>query len=80
MFGKIIHKLFLITCIAGFATAAATTGHAGNPGVPETVAGPKTHQTAPRRCPKAHRPADRLPVYKRYLKRTRTARLTPRRG
>lgn len=65
-----IWKLFLITCIAGFAAAAVTIGHAEKTSIvtPETAA----PQTTPQMCPAAQarttRPAN---AYRsRYLRQT----------
>ena len=62
-----IQKLFLITCIAGFAAAAVSIGHSEEASImaPQAAA-PQTTQM----CPSARSPLTRAPAYKRYLNQT----------
>ena len=73
-----IKKLFLITCVAGFAAAAVSIGHAEKASimVPATAA----PQTTPQMCPAARSPLTRAPKYKRYLNQTPVSRIVRRNG
>ena len=75
-----IWKLFLITCIAGFAAAAVSIGHSEEASImaPETAA----PQTAPQMCPAASRSMTRpaTAYTSRYLRQTPVSYTARRNG
>jgi hypothetical protein len=75
-----IWKLFLITCIAGFAAAAVSIGHAEEASIlaPQTAA----PQTTPQQCSAASRPMTRpATAYRsRYLRQTPVSYTARRNG
>jgi hypothetical protein len=75
-----IQKLFQVACIVGLTAATTSVGHAEKPDVQKAAAKAATHHTATVNCPKSHGHTKQVPAYKRYLKRARDARHTPRRG
>ncbi len=74
-----IWKLFLITCIAGFAAAAVSIGHAEQASIvaPETAAPQSTQM-----CPAAKRPMTRpaTAYTSRYLRQTPVSYTARRNG
>lgn len=73
-----IQKILLVTCIAAFA-AMVSIGHAEKTGIVDHAVRTETQQAAPQMCGAPRAPMTRLPVYKRYLNRTRSLPYTPRR-
>jgi len=74
-----IQKFLLITCIAAIAAAVVSVSHAEKTSILDHAVQTEAQQAAPRMCGAHRSQMTRLPVYKRYLNRTRSLPYTPRR-